>query len=180
MTNPFAAAVATHVDPQPAAAPAPSLTAAPMFQDPASAPAAAAASAPAAGDTGFGDPFADPTGVAGDGERITDFVDRLLLIRPTEYVAKMGTTKGITDAMRINMAVLDDATEPGKIVNGVLLFQMALKREAKAVMDKGQPYLLGRLHLGETNGGNTLYTFEIATAEEKDLARRWLAGGGTL
>lgn len=122
---------------------------------------------------GFGDPFASPSGV-GDGERITDFIDRLLLIKPTEYIPKMATSKGETDAVRIDMAVLDDSEEPGRVVAGVLLFQQALKREARTVLDGPQLYLLGRLRVGETRTGNTLYTFDAAEEDEADMARKFL------
>jgi hypothetical protein len=56
---------------------------------------------------GIGDPFAAPQGI-GDGERITDFVDRLLLVKPTEYIKEMNTSQGKTDAVRVDLAVLDD------------------------------------------------------------------------
>lgn len=164
MTNPFAAA-ATATAPAPAetpAAPAPAPTPEP----------APATEAPK--NLGMGDPFAAPQGV-GDGERITDFVDRLLLVKPTEYIKEMNTTQGKSDAVRVDLAVLDDPTEPGKIVIGVLLFQQALKREAKAILEGPLPYLLGRLNKGKTGGGNTLYTFQEANEAEVNLARQFLA-----
>lgn len=164
MTNPFAAAATATVAP---AAPAETAPAAP-----AAAPAAPAADAPK--NLGMGDPFAAPQGI-GDGERITDFVDRLLLVKPTEYIKEMNTKQGKTDAVRVDMAVLDDPAEPGKIVVGVLLFQQALRREAKAILDGPLPYLLGRLNCGKTGGGNTLYTFEEANEAEVNIARQFLA-----
>lgn len=167
MTNPFAQATAAVATPAAETA-APAAVATPP-----------AAPAPAAlGDTGFGDPFSDPTGVAGDGERITEFVGNLLLVKPTEFITQMGTSQGPTDVVRIDMAVLDDAEAPGRIVRGVLLFQQALRREAKAVLDGPHPFLLGRLNKGKTNGGNTLYTFETATDADKALARQFLAAPG--
>lgn len=123
---------------------------------------------------GIGDPFAAPRGI-GDGERITDFVDRLLLVKPTEFISQMRTTQGPSDAVRVDMAVLDDPVEPGKIIIGVLLFQQALRREAKAILDGPLPYLLGRLRKGQTGGGNTLYTFEEANEAEIVVARQFLA-----
>lgn len=165
MTNPFAAATA------PAAPSAPAETPAPAPSAPA-APASKPADAPK--NLGVGDPFAAPQGI-GDGERITDFVGNLLLVKPTEYIKEMNTKQGKTDAVRVDMAVLDDATEPGKIVVGVLLFQQALRREAKAILDGPLPYLLGRLQVGKTGGGNTLYTFEEANEGEVNTARQFLA-----
>lgn len=124
---------------------------------------------------GMGDPFAAPVGI-GDGERITDFVGNLLLVKPTEYIKEMNTSQGKTDAVRVDMAVLDDKDEPGKVINGVLLFQQALKREALNIFEGPLPYLLGRLDKGKTGGGNTLYTFQKATEADVDLARDFLEG----
>ena len=123
---------------------------------------------------GVGDPFAAPAGV-GDGERITSFVDRLLLVKPTEVIAEMNTSQGkARDVVRADIAVLDDPEEPGKIVEGVLLFQQALKREAKNIYEGPLPYLLGRLNKGKTGGGNTLYTFVEANESEIELARQFI------
>lgn len=163
MTNPFAAAA-------PAAA-------APADDEKKAAPATTVKTAEpadtAGGAVGIGDPFATPVGI-GDG-RITDYVGNLLLLKPTEYVPEMNTSQGKTDAVRADIAVLDDENEPGQIVTGVLLFQQALKREARNILDGPLPYLLGRLHKGKTNGGNTLYTFETPTEEDVELARKFIA-----
>lgn len=129
----------------------------------------------AAPDLGVGDPFAAPAGV-GDGSRITEFVDRLLLVKPTEVIDEMNTAQGkARDVVRADIAVLDDPEEPGRIVEGVLLFQQALKREAKAIYEGPLPYLLGRLNKGKTNGGNTLYTFQEAGEDDVNLARQFIA-----
>lgn len=184
MTNPFAPAAPPSTTDAPAVAPAP-VYEAPVYQAPAqtAAPVEPAPPAPkpeAPKNLGLGDPFAAPKGI-GDGERITEFVDRLMLVKPTEYIKEMNTTQGRTEAVRIDMAVLDDPVEPGKIVRGVLLFQQALRREAKQILDDHKvPYLLGRLNKGKTGGGNTLYTFLEASPAEEDLARKWLSMGGEL
>lgn len=159
MTNPFATTTAP---------------AAPTEEKAPAAPVTTSKPADAPKNLGVGDPFAAPQGI-GDGERITDFVDRLLLVKPTEYIKEMNTKQGKTDAVRVDMAVLDDEAEPGKIVVGVLLFQQALRREAKAILDGPLPYLLGRLQVGKTGGGNTLYTFEEANEAEVGIARQFLA-----
>lgn len=123
---------------------------------------------------GVGDPFAAPAGV-GDGSRITEFVDRLLLVKPTEVIDEMNTAQGkARDVVRADIAVLDDPEEPGKIVEGVLLFQQALKREAKKIYEGPLPYLLGRLNKGKTGGGNTLYTFQEANEADVTLARQYI------
>lgn len=176
MTNPFAtkapAAPADAADTE-EAAPAPAAKKA-TFKKPA---------APKESDVpknlGIGDPFAAPKGI-GDGERITDFVGNLLLVKPTEFISQMGTTQGPSDAVRVDMAVLDDEEEPGKIIIGVLLFQQALRREAKAILEGDLPYLLGRLHKGKTGANNTLYTFQEANEDDITLARQWLSAGGKL
>lgn len=124
-------------------------------------------------DLGIGDPFASPTGVSG--EYITEFIGNLLLIKPVEWVEKMSTSKGENSACRVDLAVLDDADEPGRVVPGVLLFQTALKREAKAILEGPLPYLLGRLNKGKTGGGNDLYTFLEPDEDEKNLARQFIA-----
>lgn len=156
MTNPFAASTATAEAP----AEAKVETTKPAAEQPAN--------------LGMGDPFAAPTGV-GDGSRITEFVGRLLLVKPTEVIAEMNTSQGkARDVVRADIAVLDDAEEPGRIVEGVLLFQQALKREAKAIYDGPLPYLLGRLDKGKTNGGNTLYTFQEANEADVTLARQFV------
>lgn len=161
MTNPFASSAPAAPAETPAAAPVDTAKAEPKPS------------------LGIGDPFASPTGI-GDGERITDFVGNLLLVKPTEYIREMNTSQGKTDAVRVDLAVLDDSAEPGKIVVGVLLFQQALKREAKGILEGDLPYLLGRLDKGKTGGGNTLYTFQPPSEEEADVARKWLKLGGKL
>lgn len=177
MTNPFqksAVATAAPAAPAPAAAPvfvapapaAPAPTpAAPVFVAP-----AAAAPAPAAA---TGDPFASPTGVSG--ERITSFVDKLLLVKPLEYIAKKDTKMGTTDVMRVDLAVLDDAEDPGRVIRNILVFQTALKRETRDLLEsRAAPFMLARLRFGKLENGNTLYTFEKATPQESLLASQFL------
>lgn len=171
MTNPFSVPAASipaatlAIDTPPAAPVAP---AAPTS------PPVTTAKLEAPKNLGIGDPFAAPKGI-GDGERITDFIDRLLLVKPTEFISQMGTSQGPSDAVRVDMAVLDDAEEPGKVVIGVLLFQQALKREAKGILEGDLPYLLGRLNKGKTGNGNDLYTFVAANEDEVNIARQFLA-----
>ena len=126
-------------------------------------------------DLGVGDRFAAPAGVA-DGSRITESVDRLLLVKPTEVIDEMNTAQGkARDVVRADLAVLDDPENPGMIVEGVLLFQQALKREAKKIYEGPLPYLLGRVNKGKTGGGNTLYTFQEANEADVALARQFIA-----
>jgi hypothetical protein len=172
MTNPFQTAVAPASPMDTPAAPPATVTSVPPAVT-----TTKAAEVPK--NLGIGDPFAAPRGI-GDGEKITDFVDRLLLVKPTEFISQMRTKQGPSDAVRADLAVLDDPVEPGKIIIGVLLFQQALRREAKAILDGPLPYLLGRLNKGVTGGGNDIYTFEEANDAEIEVARTWLKLGGTL
>lgn len=172
MSNPFAAVAAKSPNDNIPATPIQAPPTPPVATVPAPPAAAEVPAAPSQG-LGMGDPFAAPKGI-GDGERITDFVDRLLLMRPTEWIVQMRTSQGPSDACRVNMAVLDDPDEPGKVINGVLLFQQALRREAKAVLDGDLPFLLGRLIVTKTNGNNTLYLFEEANEADISLARQYL------
>lgn len=160
MSNPFAAAAGA--------------TATAPTEDKAEAPAVDTTKTEAPANLGLGDPFAAPAGV-GDGSRITEFIDRLLLVKPTEVIDEMNTAQGkARDVVRADIAVLDDPEEPGKIVEGVLLFQQALKREAKKIYEGPLPYLLGRLNKGKTGGGNTLFTFQEANEADVALARQYI------
>lgn len=145
----------------------------PTFQAPPQ-QAAPQQAAPQPSTLSAGDPFADPVGVSS--EQIKDMVGSLLLLKPTEYIPSMTTKKGVTDAIRADVAVLDNTQEPGHIARGVLVFQVVLKRELKVVLDGPDTYQIGRLVMGaETDGKSAPYLFQIATDEEKNLARQFLA-----
>jgi hypothetical protein len=170
MTNPFAPAT-------------PVATAEPAATSPFNVPAAAANPDPAstgngvsaAPNLGVGDPFASPTGLGGDGSKITDYIGRLLIVKPTEIIESMTTNQGVAhNVVRADVAVLDDPENPGKIVDGMLIFQVALKREAAAILASPVPYLLGRLEKGKIGNGNTLYTFQAPSEPEQALARQFL------
>lgn len=166
MTNPFANATRTATPP----------ATQPAFQAPAAKPEpkpAPAAKAESAG-TGFGDPFGQPAG-PGSGEKITDMLGSLLLVKPTEYIEEMSTTSGDTDAVRADIAILDNTEEPGHIAEGVLIFQQALKRDLRKIMDSPQPYLLGRLDRGRAKGNKSApYIFVKFTEEEAALAHQFI------
>lgn len=172
MTNPFANAATARTATPPAAQP--------TFQAPASKPAVQtqkAAPAESQG-TGFGDPFGQPAG-PGSGEKITDMLGSLLLVKPTEYIEEMSTTSGDTDAVRADIAILDNTEEPGHIAEGVLIFQQALKRDLRKIMSGSQPYLLGRLDRGQAKGNKSApYIFVKFTEEEAALANQFLQAVG--
>jgi len=168
MTNPFANAAASRTATPP--------TQPPAFQAPATttkaAPPAKAAE-PETGGVGFGDPFAEPAGLSTD--RITDMLGSLLLVRPTEYIEEMSTSSGDTDAVRADIAILDETEEPGRVAEGVLIFQMALKRDLRKVMKDGMPFLLGRLQRGQAKGNKSApYLFARPTDEDKALAHQFI------
>lgn len=183
MTNPFANA-ATARTATPAAAPATAPAQQPTFQAPAvqtQKPAPAPAAKVESAGTGFGDPFGQPAG-PGSGEKITDMLGSLLLVKPTEYIEEMSTSSGDTDAVRADIAILDNTEEPGHIAEGVLIFQMALKRDLRKIMDSPQPYLLGRLDRGQAKvkgkPESAPYIFVKFTEEEAALANQFLQAVG--
>jgi hypothetical protein len=124
-----------------------------------------------------GDPFADPAG-PGSGDRIADMVGCLLLCKPTEFIPQFDTVQGPCDTIRMDAVILLDARGAvvGRIADGVLVFQRALVRDLKAVLEGPSPYLIGRLGMGEKKGNKSApYLFGKATDADKDLARQFLA-----
>lgn len=122
------------------------------------------------------DPFADPTGRESSGEKIAEFVNRLLIVKPIEHVGTVPTDYGPSDnVMDVDLVVLDDPIQPGIIVPRVRLFQAALKREALEVFQNpSKKFLLARLVLSKSKMGNKLYLFQSGTDEDKALARTFL------
>lgn len=77
------------------------------------------------------DPF--KSGSAG-GAGITEYADQLLLVTPTEYVESMKTSYGDTDAVRVDLVVLDAPDGPEEVEDTLVFQRMligALKRQAK-------------------------------------------------
>lgn len=121
------------------------------------------------------DPFSTPSGTSD--YRINDFVGELLLVKPTEDITDMVTEIGTTDAVRVDMVPLTGNVARGQKLDDILVFQMALKRALRKVLDGGNPYLLGKLTMGAKKPGkNAPYIFDKPTDEDKALARAWLAG----
>jgi hypothetical protein len=120
-----------------------------------------------------GDPFSSPSGASE--HRISDFVGELLLVKPTEDIEEMLTEIGTTDAVRADVVPLTGSSA-GELCEDMLIFQMALKRALRKVMNGDKPYLLGRLAMGTKKPGKSApYIFEEATAEEVAIARAYLA-----
>ena len=156
-----ASAVAT-----PAAVPAAQPAAAP-----AAAPAAQPAAAPGLGFT-RGDPFSAPSGISG--EKITQFEGELLLVKPTEVIPQMTTKRGVAEnVIRAHVVVLS-GPRMGEVINDMLVFQVALRRELTNVLNGNTPYLLGRL--GKSNpkeGKDAAWIFTQFTEADYQVARNW-------
>jgi hypothetical protein len=119
-----------------------------------------------------GDPFSSPGGSTE--HRISDFVGELVLVKPTEDIEEMLTEIGTTDAVRADVTPLT-GPNAGELCEDMLIFQMALKRSLRKVMNGDKPYLLGRLTMGSKKPGKSApYIFAEATAEEVAIARAHL------
>lgn len=134
-----------------------------------------------------GDPFSTPPGVSE--YKITELIGGLLLVKPTEVIEEMDTEIGRAEnVVRADVVVLTDTDlhedgnptgevlAAGSVVEDVLVFQMALKRALLRVLDGPNPFLLGRLGLGNAKKGkNAPYIFERPDEEDANLARQYLA-----
>lgn len=121
-----------------------------------------------------GDPFDMPSG-PGSGEKITDFMGELLLVKPLELLEGITTSIGIADAIRADVVILSGDRQ-GDLVDGVLVFQTALRRDLGRILDGPSPFLLGRLGKGAAKAGKSApFIFEQPEDEDKDLARQYLA-----
>jgi hypothetical protein len=192
-SNPFATAAAQPEEPEEPTqtAPEPTKTAPPKAKatktastppaaEPApatAAPRAAAAARPgtdkfsAAGDVD--DPFASPRGV-GSGERITERVGELLLVKPIELLHDIPTDLGPADPMLVDFAVLTGEDE-GHVAEGALVYGKVLINELQRVLDGPQPFLLGRLEVGTAKSGkNPPWVFARPEEDDVKIARAFL------
>lgn len=124
------------------------------------------------------DPFSDPSGPSA-GSKVSDLLGRLVLIRPLEIIPSMSTSASKDPAenvVRGNVAVLDDPQTPGRVIENMLFFQNALKRDLGDIFrDSEKSLLIGRIALGEKRGNNSApYFFVKATDEEKSTAKMFL------
>lgn len=132
--------------------------------------------APAAGVTTMKrDPFSDPAG-PGSGDRITDLVGELLLIKPLDISRQIKTTIGEADAVRADVGILSGA-RAGEVSRGMLVFQRALFRDLEqSLNDPNAQFVLARLSIGEAKGNKSApYIFLTASDADKTLARQFLA-----
>lgn len=131
------------------------------------------------------DPF--KSGSAG-GAGITEYAGQLLLVTPTEYVPSMKTSFGDTDAVRVDIAVLD-APDGVEEVEDTLVFQRVLisafkKRaefNARNGVDPATGYpkmILGVLIQDEEQkktGQSAPWVLADPDAKQAQLARDYLA-----
>lgn len=119
------------------------------------------------------DPFNDPA--AGGGVKVTEFEGRLLLITPTSYDEGIATVHGEKDAVKANIVVIDEKSPAAsERHDDVLLFQGNLIGATKRFVGKGM--VVGRLGKGEAKPGkNAPWILDVATDDEKMLARTYLA-----
>lgn len=130
---------------------------------------------PAAAAGAASDPFSSPPGVSG--EKITDFVGVLMLVKPTEYIESMDTSIGTTDVVRADVALLD-GDRAGDQIEDMLVFQTALKRDLTRVLDgdPSKPFVLARLGKGQAKKGKSApFIFNQPEDEDVAIARAFLA-----
>lgn len=131
------------------------------------------------------DPF--KSGASG-GAGITAYEGQLLLVTPTEYVEKMNTSFGDTDAVRVDFVVLDGPDGPEE-VEDTLVFQRilisAMKRQAVfnerhgVDPNTGHPKMILGVLLPNTDkqkkGQDAPWDLLEPNDEQKALARNYLA-----
>lgn len=151
----------------------------PVFQEPTpfnqgAAPAAASATPQAPQGLGFGggDPFSAPSGISG--EKITQFEGHLLLVKPKEVIPQMTTKRGVAEnVIRADVLVLsgDRAYE---VINDMLVFPVALKRELTNILNSTVPYLLGRLGKSQAKEGkDPAWIFTAFSENDYAVAKAW-------
>ena len=102
-----------------------------------------------------------------------DNVGRLLLIYPTGYEEEIVTSFGATDAVRVNLVVLDGPDSPQVHVDQ-LLFQRALIGQLRSSI--GKDPVLGRLAVGISKPGQSPpFRLETFTAADVAVAEQYLA-----
>lgn len=112
-----------------------------------------------------GDPFAQP---AGPGEyRIQDMLNEVLLVRPYEEGVMKTKISDNTEIIRCDIVRLDNELEQ---CDDVLIFQTALLRTFRKVLNGDNNWTIGRLELGEAkNGRSAPYIF--TRVDEDDIQR---------
>lgn len=104
------------------------------------------------------DPF--KSGSSG-GAGITQYEGQLLLVTPTEYVESMSTSFGDTDAVRVDLVVLDAPDGPEE-VEDTLVFQRVLISAMKR-----QAIFNERYPAGDPNTGHPKMTLGVLAPDEE-------------
>lgn len=91
------------------------------------------------------DPFTSPSELSsGSGTRITEFVNRVLLITPTEYKTDQPTSFGDKDCVVANVVVVDTADpDKSEVHDSLWIFQGRLIGKLKGKVGAG--IVLGKL-----------------------------------
>lgn len=131
------------------------------------------------------DPF--KSGSSG-GAGITQYEDQLLLVTPTEYVESINTSYGDTDAVRVDLVVLDGPEGPDEVEDTLVFQRMligALKRQAKfnAANDVDPATGYPKMTLGvliadkeqQKKGQDAPWVLKEPDAAQAQLAREYLA-----
>jgi hypothetical protein len=132
------------------------------------------------------DPF--KSGSSG-GAGITEYDGQLLLVTPTEYVESMKTSYGDTDAVRVDMVVLDAPDGPEEVEDTLVFQRMligALKRQAKFNEAHGVDPQTGhpKMTLGvliadkeqQKKGQDAPWVLKEPNEAQAQVAREYLAG----
>jgi hypothetical protein len=118
------------------------------------------------------DPFSDPTS---EFRRFQEFEDRLLLIRPTEFLKQIATSLGTpSDAVDAQVVVLDGDNAPEEVGN-VRFFGQGLVPTLKNEIMKGG-LVLGILGKGEKKPGKNApwILFPATDEKQRQVARDYL------
>jgi hypothetical protein len=109
------------------------------------------------------------------GAKITEFEGLLLLCTPTEHREAIMTVHGPSDAVVIDLVVLDGPS-PGRHETGVLIFQKALQGQFRPKIGTGR-MVLGRLGRGQAKAGQSApWILTEPTADDQAAARAYLDG----
>lgn len=123
---------------------------------------------------GGGDPFSAPSGISG--EKITQFEGQLLMVRPTEVIPEMKTSRGVAkNVVRCNTVPLS-GPRAGEVIKDMLVFQTALKRELATVLaNPTTPAILGRLGKSrdKNDGNDPAWIFMPYSEEDYAYAKHW-------
>jgi hypothetical protein len=110
------------------------------------------------------DPFALPSTGGGGDYKFTDFMEELLLIRPTSEDVMSTSVSAETEVIRADVVRLDNDNEQ---VEDLFVFQSALIRNLRKVLRGPNEWVLGRLTKGTAKPGKSApYILDQPNADE--------------